>query len=234
VPVNQLRPLANRPLAKNPVRNGVPDGASRVGVASSDAQEASRGSYQTATAEQSQILTIYRVGSGARSRHDSLQGGGLSVSPRAGVVSLAATNKTGHSLFRRYAFMPNVGALATLHCQCRCAAHLIATRDADRYGRLADRKRHGAIPRRWTETAALMGATSMCQAVRNASGRLRAQPDPRLRMGFALILILSSHRIDGVFDSCDAFFHEDRWTAGAHCSLGFGSDMIPRLDRAEK
>jgi hypothetical protein len=49
-------------------------------------------------------------------------------------------------------------------------------------------------------------------------------------MGFALILILSSHRIDGVFDSCDAFLHEDRWTASAQGSLGFGSDMIPRLD----
>jgi hypothetical protein len=40
--------------------------------------------YHLTGAEQSQILTIYRVVSGARSRHDSLQGGGLSVPPALG------------------------------------------------------------------------------------------------------------------------------------------------------
>jgi hypothetical protein len=54
-----------------------------------------------------------------------------------------------------------------------------------------------------------------------------------LRIGFAAILILSSHFVDGVFDCRNPPFHKDR-SACAYCGLGFSSGMIPRFDRAEK
>jgi hypothetical protein len=111
--------IQNRPLMKNPVRNGVPNRASRVVVASHDAQEASREPYHRTGGEQSLIWRFMGIVPG-RPGTTSPQVTASLAPPRVGAVSFPTDTKSHFgrvtAKLRRSSTSPSKAASVGVRC----------------------------------------------------------------------------------------------------------------------